>query len=92
MGSERYPLLLLLAAMAVHGPATSTQAVIPSPSERAAVADDVVELLRTSVQERLSSLQLSGRERQDSNEVRRQLTQFYNFNNQNCVRGNWKNC
>jgi hypothetical protein len=94
MRSERYPLLLLLAAMAVHGPAMSTQAVVPSSGERSAVADDVVELLRTSVQERLSSLQSSGQELQD-NEVRQQLAQWYNFpnfNNQNCIRGNWKNC
>jgi hypothetical protein len=92
MGSERYPLLLLLAAIAIHGPGVSPHATILPADERPDVANSVVEMLRASVQERISA---SGQAQQDSDVVKRQLAQWYNFpnfNNQNCIRGNWKNC
>ena len=94
MGSERYPLLLLLAMMAVHGPVVPADANALPPGEMLGVGSAVVELLRASVQERLSAVELSKHGQQDI-EVKRQLAQWYNFpnfNNANCTRGSWKNC
>jgi hypothetical protein len=95
MGSDRYPLLLLLATMAVQVPAASAAGTTLPSGEPPGVIAEVVEVLRASVQERLSAVGLSADGLQDSSEMRRQLAQWYNFPNffnQNCFRGYWRNC
>jgi hypothetical protein len=95
MGSERYPLLLLLAAIAIHGPVVPAQASVPMPRTPFGVAGDVVGKLRVSVQDRLATMRLSIPGLQDNRDAKQQLAQWFNFPNffnQGCFRGYWRNC
>jgi hypothetical protein len=91
MGSERYPLLLLLATVAVKVSVGAVHAGSPTPSERAGI----VGALRASVQNRVASLRFSNPDPPATRELAQQLAQWFNFPNflnQNCFRGYWRNC
>jgi hypothetical protein len=95
MGVERYPLLLLLATIAVHGPTASVYARSPMFGEPADVTSDVVGTLRASVQDRIATVQLSIPAPEDNNGLKKRLAQWFNFPNffnQGCFRGYWRNC
>jgi len=88
MGAERYPLLLLLASVAVG--ATGVKAAVAEPPGAQA---DIVRRLHSAVQDRLMPTFGAGAE--TLQDAERQLVQWYNFPNffnQSCFRGNWRNC